>query len=49
MSKLVYADPPWRQRRGGKKAARPNSSGNELPYQVESIEEIDEIKKGLGL
>ena len=26
---LIYCDPPWQQTRGGKKASRPNSSGNQ--------------------
>lgn len=29
---VVYADPPWIQKKGGKKNARPNSSGKELDY-----------------
>jgi N6-adenosine-specific RNA methylase IME4 len=37
---LIYADPPWRQSRGGKKAVRPNSSGKELDYPVLSMDEI---------
>lgn len=40
---LIYADPPWKQARGGKKSVRPHSSGKELPYQVESLEEIEEL------
>lgn len=24
---ILYTDPPWQQGRGGKKAARPNSTG----------------------
>ena len=37
---LIYADPPWRQKRGGKKAVRPNTSGKPLIYQTCSLEEI---------
>ena len=37
---LIYADPPWKQSKGGKKAARPQSSGKPLDYQVISLEEI---------
>ena len=37
---IIYADPPWRQSRGGKKKVRANSSGIELPYKVISLEEI---------
>lgn len=25
---LIYADPPWKQSKGGKKSVRENSSGN---------------------
>lgn len=37
---LIYADPPWKQRRGGRKAVRPNSSGKELDYPTLSLDEI---------
>lgn len=37
---LILADPPWRQSKGGKKAARPNTSGMELDYPVCSLDEI---------
>jgi N6-adenosine-specific RNA methylase IME4 len=40
---VVYADPPWQQSRGGKKSARPKSSGLELPYQTIGLDEIEEI------
>ena len=40
---IIYADPPWRQSKGGKKSVRPNSSGEKLDYQVISIEEIKHI------
>ena len=40
---IIYADPPWKQARGGKKNVRPNSSGEKLDYPVISIEEIAEI------
>lgn len=39
---LIYADPPWKQRRGGRKAVRPNSSGKELDYPTLSLDEIRE-------
>ena len=39
---IVYADPPWKQSRGGKKAVRKNSSGKPLDYQTESLEAIEE-------
>ena len=37
---LIYADPPWKQSKGGKKKVRENSSGKSLDYPVCSIEEI---------
>lgn len=37
---LIYADPPWKQKRGGRKSVRPNSSGCELDYPVISLDEI---------
>ena len=39
---IVYADPPWKQSRGGKKAVRKNRSGKPLDYQTESLEAIEE-------
>lgn len=39
---LILADPPWKQTKGGKKGARPKSSGGSLGYAVCSIEEIKE-------
>jgi N6-adenosine-specific RNA methylase IME4 len=42
---LLYVDPPWKQRRGGKKAARPNSSGKPLDYPVIGADEIYEHLK----
>lgn len=39
---LVYADPPWKQSKGGKKAVRVNSSGKQLDYPVCTIDEIKE-------
>lgn len=39
---LIYADPPWKQSRGGKKSVRPNSSGKELDYPTMSLEDIKE-------
>ena len=41
---IIYADPPWKQSKGGKKAVRKNSSGTVLDYPVCSL---DEIKKHL--
>ena len=37
---LIYADPPWKQKRGGKKSVRPNSSGVEFDYPTMTLEEI---------
>jgi len=37
---LLYADPPWKQSKGGAKSVRPNSSGGELDYPVLSMDEI---------
>lgn len=39
---IIYADPPWKQSKGGKKAVRANSSGKNLDYPVCSLEEIKE-------
>ena len=39
---IIYADPPWKQSRGGKKSVRKNSSGKPLDYQTISLEEIKE-------
>ena len=43
--KVIISDPPWRQSKGGKKAVRPNSSGEALDYKVISLEEIAENQK----
>lgn len=37
---LIYADPPWKQSRGGKKSVRKNSSGKPLEYPTLSLDEI---------
>lgn len=37
---LIYTDPPWEQKRGGRKRVRPNSSGKELDYPVMPFERI---------
>lgn len=42
---IVYADPPWKQSKGGKKSVRKNSSGKPLDYPTISIEEIKEHLK----
>ena len=38
--KIILADPPWKQSKGGKKSVRQNSSGTELDYPVISLSEI---------
>lgn len=37
---LIYADPPWKQTKGGKKKVRENSSGTLLDYPTLSLDEI---------
>jgi len=39
---VIYADPPWKQSKGGKKSVRPKSSGDKLDYPVCSLEEIEQ-------
>ena len=39
---LILADPPWKQTKGGRKSARPNSSGTKLDYSTCSLEVIKE-------
>lgn len=39
---LIYADPPWKQSKGGKKKVRENSSGKELDYETQDLETIKE-------
>ena len=39
---LILSDPPWKQSRGGKKSARPNSSGKSLDYPTMSLDDIKE-------
>ena len=47
---IIYADPPWKQSKGGKKSVRKNSSGKPLDYQTISLEEIKEhIKQATSL
>ncbi len=40
---LILADPPWNQKRGGKKKVRENSSGGNLPYQILELKDIIHI------
>lgn len=39
---IIYADPPWKQSKGGKKNVRKNSSGKPLDYPVCTLEEIEQ-------
>lgn len=40
---ILYTDPPWKQTRGGKKLARPKSSGMPVPYKTMSLEAIKSL------
>jgi len=40
---VIYTDPPWEQKKGGKKNARPKSSGMELDYQTMTLNEIKDF------
>ena len=42
---LIYADPPWKQSKGGKKNVRPHSSGEPLDYNTLTFDEIKEHLK----
>lgn len=42
---ILYTDPPWQQGRGGKKAARPNSTGTTVPYETMDIPGIMELHR----
>lgn len=46
---VVYTDPPWKQGKGSKKKARPNSSGKPLDYPTMSLQEIEELHKQVFL
>ena len=47
---LIYADPPWKQSKGGAKNVRKNSSGTPLDYPVCSLEEIKEhLRQAISL
>ena len=41
---LILSDPPWEQTKGGKKAKRPNSSGEKLDYPVISLKQIEQYQ-----
>ena len=40
---IIYADPPWRQSKGGKKNIRPLSSGEEFDYRTLEVVDIKGI------
>lgn len=42
---LIYSDSPWEQSRGGKKKARPNSSGKPLDYPTMNLKAISDLHK----
>lgn len=42
---VLYTDPPWQQGRGGKKAARPNSTGTTVPYETMDVPGIMELHR----
>lgn len=44
---IIYTDPPWQQSKGGKKSARPNSSGGRLSYPTMSIEDISSLHENV--
>jgi len=41
--KVILADPPWRLVKGGKKKARPNTSGKPLDYPTMDLQEIKSL------
>ena len=42
---LILSDPAWKQAKGGKKNARPNSSGLKLDYTTITIQQIQQIQQ----
>ena len=40
---IIYADPPWEIRKGGKKSVRPNSSGIALDYPTMPLKDIEQV------
>ena len=42
---IIYADPPWKQSKGGKKAARAPSSYRKFKYCGVSISEYSSLDK----
>ena len=45
MFDLILSDPPWKQKRGGKKSVRQNSSGIDLDYETLSINDIESVQR----
>lgn len=43
---LIYTDPPWNQKKGGKRACRPNQ-GRELDYSTITLGEIMDIHRAV--
>lgn len=44
---IIYTDPPWEQGKGGKKKARPNSSGGKLDYPTMDLQDIKELHRNI--
>lgn len=42
---IIYSDPPWQQKRGGRKAVRPNSSGINLDYPTMDLQAIEDLHR----
>lgn len=45
---IIYADPPWKQMKGGRKNKRPNSSGGALAYSTMSLDDIQGVLNKAG-
>lgn len=47
---IIYADPPWLQSKGGRKAVRAHSSGLPLDYKTITLDEIEShLRAAVGL
>lgn len=42
---ILYTDPPWQQGRGGRKAARPSTTGMSVPYDTMDVPGIMELHR----
>lgn len=42
---IIYSDPPWQQKKGGRKSVRPNSSGKKLDYNTMPMDDIVNLHK----